>query len=64
MIELTEVTWVKSYPTNNEIFGLNLVTVLNPAVWVVSFDMIAVLLHLLELVDEQRSFESNLRYNL
>ena len=32
MFELTEATWVKSYPTNSEIFGFNLVTVLNPAV--------------------------------
>ncbi len=41
MFELTEATWVKSYPTNNEIFRFNPVTVLNPAVWVASSTMIA-----------------------
>ena len=41
MFEQTEATWVKSYPTNNEIFGFNPVTMLNPEVWVASSTMIA-----------------------
>ena len=41
MFELTEATWVKSYPTNSEIFEFNPVTVLNPAIWVASSTMIA-----------------------
>ncbi len=32
MFELNETTWVRSYPTDSEIFGFNDVTVLNPTV--------------------------------